>query len=376
MTQINRLFCLGIVVALLVADAAAAQRPKVIVDQDARGPAGTDLQSVLVFLQAPDIEVLGITVVSGDQWLKEEVQHTLRVVEIAGRTDVPVVPGAENPLINSKEESDWWEQYYGEFAFKGAWTRALYHPPDVVPDLPEGKPTTEPLNEHAALFIIRMVHKYPHEVTIWAGGPLTNIALAYCLDPEVASLAQELVWMGPGFNTPNGKGSMTRIDGRREFNMWWDPEAARIVLSAPWNKVTITGVDISVKTLLNDDIKNQIAKANTPVARYLTKFAPPGRPGSYMWDELSAIAWLDPTVITQQEELYVNVEITHGEGYGQTIFMEKEIRQRAGAPIPRKLPSWWKLATVQWDLDAPKFYKEYVDLMTRPTPKMSSAKAK
>jgi purine nucleosidase len=142
-----------------------AQKRKVIVDQDARGPATTDMQSILMFLQSPDFEVLGITLVSGDQWVKEETQRTLRAAEIAGRTDVPVVPGAEYPLINSREESDLWGREWGDFGFRGAWSNSSYHAPDVVPRLVEGNPTVRPLNEHAVNFIIRMVHKYPHEVT-------------------------------------------------------------------------------------------------------------------------------------------------------------------------------------------------------------------
>ena len=74
----------------------------------------TDMQSILLFLQAPDVDVLGITLVTGDQWIKEQTQRTLRAVEIARRTDVPVVPGAGHPLINTKEESEAWEQQYGE----------------------------------------------------------------------------------------------------------------------------------------------------------------------------------------------------------------------------------------------------------------------
>ncbi len=340
----------ALLILLLAALPAFAQKRKVIVDQDARGPATTDMQSILVFLQSPDVEVLGITLTSGDQWVKEETQRTLRLVEIARRTDVPVVPGAEYPLVNSKEESEQWEARYGELAFKGAWTPRLYHPPDVVPELVEGKPSIQPLNEHAANFIVRMVRKYPREVTLWAGGPLTNFALALRLDPEVASLARELVLMGSGFNV--GRGGIHRINGRREFNWWWDPEAVRIVMSAPWKKITITPVDISVKTSLSDDIKAAIAKADTPVARYLTQFSR----GSYMWDEISAVAFLDPSIITEQKELYVNIDIDHGAGYGQTIFVEKEV----------KVPSWWKPATVQFDLDTRKFYQTYIDLMTRP----------
>src|SRR3982074_3169484 len=82
-----------------------AKKIKVIVDQDARGPATTDMQSILIFLQSDKFDVLGITTVSGDQWVKEETKRTLRLLEIAGRTDVPVAEGAEHPLLNSKEES-------------------------------------------------------------------------------------------------------------------------------------------------------------------------------------------------------------------------------------------------------------------------------
>ena len=77
----------GAMVCALATTLAFAQKPKIIVDQDARGPATTDMQSILVFLQSPDVDVLGITLVTGDQWLKEETQRTLRLVEIAGRTD-------------------------------------------------------------------------------------------------------------------------------------------------------------------------------------------------------------------------------------------------------------------------------------------------
>ena len=348
---------------LLGGSAGAAAQPgrKVIVDQDARGPATTDMQSILLFLQAPEVEMLGITLVAGDQWLKEETLRTLRAVEIARRTDVPVVPGALQPLINSKERSEAWERQYGELSFKGAWTPRLYHPPDEVPKLEEGLPTTEPLAEHAANFIIRMVRKHPNEVTIWAGGPLTNVALALGLDPEVATLARELVLMGAGFNV--GEGGIHRINGRREFNWWFDPEAVRITMSAPWKRIVITPVDISVKTRLSDDIKNRIAKAKTPVAEYHTQFAR----SSYMWDEISALAWMDPSIITKQQELYVNIDIDHGPGYGQTIFVEKEMEGGSGRPsVPRKMPGWWQLATVQWDLDAKAFYEMYVDLMSRP----------
>ena len=137
------------------------QKRKIIIDQDAAGPAGTDQQSILLLIQSPQTEVLGITVVTGDQWLKAEVAHTLRMLELIGRTDIPVVPGAEYPLVRRKDETELWEQRYGSVAWVGAWTPRLYHPPDDLGDMPEGKPTTKPADEDAAHFLIRMVHKYP-----------------------------------------------------------------------------------------------------------------------------------------------------------------------------------------------------------------------
>src|ERR1700719_1465504 len=107
----------------LLLSTASAQKIKVIVDQDARGPGTSDQQAMLVFLQSEKFDVLGITTVSGDQWVKEETQHTLRMLEIAGRTDVPVIQGAEVPLLNSKEETERWEALYGKLEYKGCATK-------------------------------------------------------------------------------------------------------------------------------------------------------------------------------------------------------------------------------------------------------------
>ena len=105
-------------------------------------------------------------------------------------------------------------------------------------------------------------------VTLWVGGPFTTVALALGLDPEIATLAKELVLMGAGFNVDQGGNH--RINGRREFNWWWDPEAARIAMSAPWKKITITPVDISVKTTLSDDLKKRLATSNSKAAQFIT----------------------------------------------------------------------------------------------------------
>jgi purine nucleosidase len=363
MTRRPNKLALALLFFLVPGTAASAQKIKVIGDQDARGPGTSDQQALLVFLQSERFEVLGITTVSGDQWVKEETQHTLRMLEIAGRTDVPVIEGAENPLLNSKEETERWEALYGKFEYKGAWTDRFhanrstiyeqpYHPPDVVPPMPEGEPHIKAAPGTAAEFIVQMVHKYPGEVVLWAGGPLTNYALALKLDPEVAKLAKEFVMMGGGLYADKGAIDPGAIDARREFNWWFDPEAARIVLRAPWKKVTITPIDISVKTRFTTEMKATIAKAHTPITEYLDKYSLPG----YMWDEIAGIALIDPSIITGQKQLYMDIDVDHGASYGKTIFWDPKTQ----------VPPYLRLANVQFDIDAEKFYKLYIDLMTRP----------
>ncbi len=121
---------------------------KIIVDQDARGPATTDQQSMLALIQAPQAEVLGLTIVSGDQWRDEEVAHTLRMLELTNHPEIKVYPGAIFPLINSKEEIARWSKLYGKVRYQGAWTKngtgkfvREVHGPYEVPELPEGNPT-------------------------------------------------------------------------------------------------------------------------------------------------------------------------------------------------------------------------------------------
>src|SRR5208283_391093 len=330
---------------------------KIILDQDARGPATTDQQSMLALLNAPQVDVLGITVVSGDMWRDEEVAHTLRMLELTGHSDVKVYPGAIFPLINSKEEIARWQKLYGVVRYQGTWksygsgaSRKEAHGPYEIPALPEGMPTLKAEQEDAAHFIIRMVHKYPHEVTIYAGGPLTNLALAIGLDPQVPELAQELVVMG-GSIAPVLPMSWAQTN-RREFNFWWDPEAVHIVLRAPWAKITVTTVDISVKTRMTKDMIEQIAKAGTPAAKYIGKWADE----EYLWDELAAGAWLDPNIITKEEQLYMDIDISHTAGYGNTLVW-----------VPGRQPGLGeRLVHVQTELDLDRFNRKVIDLLSRP----------
>jgi inosine-uridine nucleoside N-ribohydrolase len=336
----------------------SAGKRKIIIDQDAAGPAGTDQQSMLLLIQSPKTEVLGITVVTGDAWLRDEVAHTLRMLELIGRSDIPVVAGAEYPLVRRKDETELWEQQYGAVVWLGAWTPRLYHPPEQLGEMREGKPATKPLEEDAAHFLVRMVHKYPHEITIYAGGPMTNLALAIAIDREFASLAKELVFMGGSLNPVTDNPEFVNTP-RREFNLWFDPEAAHIVLTAPWKKVVCTTVDISVKTRLTQERIDQVKAHDSPAARYVGTYAKLHEKYNYLWDELAALAWLDPTIITAKDTRYLDVDLNRGYGYGDTLsWIEQDKPKIVGPPVE-----------IQVDLDAPKFYKEFVDLLGAPVPK-------
>src|SRR5271163_2797089 len=118
---------LAVVLLASTYSSSAQTKRRIIIDQDAAGPGGTDQQSMLLLIQSPQTEVLGITVVTGDMWLTEELAHTLRMLELIGRTDIPVFKGAEYPLVRRKDETELMEKQYGSAAWLGAWTPRMYH---------------------------------------------------------------------------------------------------------------------------------------------------------------------------------------------------------------------------------------------------------
>jgi purine nucleosidase len=355
--KIHLFVALALFLVIALFPASAQQRRKIIIDQDCSGPGGSNMQTLLLLIQSPQVEVLGITVVTGNQWRDEEVARTLRLLEIIGRTDIPVVPGAVFPLVRTVEEARLWQERYGTVGFAGAWDPRWWHEPYVIPELSEGVPTTKSAAEDAAHFLTRMVHKYPHEVTIYEGGPMTDLAAATTIDPQFPELAQELVFMGGSLHpqTDNPEFSNTP---RHEFNFWFDPEAADKVLRAPWKKITCTSVDISIKTKLTPAMIKAIDAAGTPLTKYVARFFQPGLGSDYMWDELAAAAWIDPSLITKRDMLYMAVDIDHGAAYGNTLSWSANDKP--------KLPV--RQVQVLVDLDNDRFNRLFVDLMRAPTP--------
>ena len=346
------------VVLLSCASASGQERRRIIIDQDEAGPAGTDLQSTLLLIQSPRTDVLGISVVTGDMWLKEEVAHTLRMLELIDRTDIPVVPGAEYPLVREKHETELWEERYGNVRWLGAWTPRVYHPAEQIPEMKEGNPKAQPLSEDAAHFLVRQVRQFPNQVTIYEGGPMTNLALAIAIDPEFPSLVKELVFMGASFSPVTDDPEFVNTP-RREFNLWFDPEAAHIVLRAKWKKIVCTPVDISVKTSMSQGLLDRIRQGQSPAARYIGQYTVLHR-NNYLWDELAAVAWLDPGIITKTETRFVDVNLDRGGNRGDVLSWSAEDKPAKYEVQP---------LAIQMDLDLARFYKLVVDLLNAPTPR-------
>lgn len=346
---LRALFAGVLTFASLMGTAYAAQRNEppaskqrlVIVDDDVIGLNGAPL----LLLQSPDVKLLGITTTSGSVWRDTATAYALRTLEIVERTDIPVVPGAMLPLVNSQEATKRWETLYGRLVFKGPWTdfwpdgTIQAHPgvskPEYVPPLPIGDPKTRPSPEIAAAFLLRMAKAHPGEITLFATGPMTNIAIAQSLDPGFAGNIKELIYMGgsllphQALSDPSAEQFAREFvnSPRREFNIRWDPEAAKIVAHAPWRKMTMIPVDPSTGTQWTRAFLDSLKPADTPVTQFLQNGPQPGFP---MWDEIAAMVWLDPAIITKSERLYIDFDTGQTAAYGDTQSWTEPYRPQLG----------------------------------------------
>jgi purine nucleosidase len=366
-------------------------RRKVIYDQDNSGPFGTNILGTLMMLQADNIELLGITLVTGDAWMKQEMAFTLRLLEMMGRTEIPVYAGAEFPMLNTKEEWLLRMQLYGGIrtdAWMGAFNRTNGGPDEIRPLPPPYDRFAEvkARQDHAARFIVKTIRENPGEVTIYAGGPLTNLSLAIALAPDIVPLVLEVVVMGTGFHVFTNT-----------FNMYFDPEAARKVLRAPWPKCSIITEDLAAEVHEGDEIapgrrmiEEIAARAQSPISDLFQRYAieplrqNPNVSSYAMWDEMIAAQVIDPGVFTKSEQMYVDICTTPGPRYGDSMFWHQnwqDIPDAGRYPVaaadrrvfvdPRQFylgpPPSAGLVNVLIEVDHDRFKKLFVDLMTKPT---------
>lgn len=342
------------------------QLPKVILDSDFN-TIGDDGQALAMLAQlhaAGRLELLGVTVATGNAWLEQETAEALKAVERLGiERSVGVYAGAKFPLLHD------YGSYLYQVATQGApidYVGAFASPPpsgtgDLAPP-PDGFAThTRVQRQHAIDFIIEQVRRYPNQVSILAIAPPTNLAMAIRKDPGIVPLIKQVVTMAGQIYVGGNA-----YNDAAEFNWWIDPEAVRIVLHAAVPKV-ILPLDLTNGLPLSKPVYQQIAghQPATPITRlYADAYAaffgagPPPYP-VYIWDTTAVAYLVDPGFATDVRELWVDVSTTFDRNYGKSIVYLSN-------PAPT-LP-WLQPSKVVFAFDVARFHAFYVDLLTRPVP--------
>jgi inosine-uridine nucleoside N-ribohydrolase len=217
---------------------------KVVWDMD---PGIDDALALILALKSPEVQVLGITTVAGNAPVEMTNDNARCILEFLGEGSIPVAMGAANPLTHPLEDA------------------LSYHGPDGLGNcnLPPPKLSLYPAK--AWDFIARLVFDAPGELALLATGPLTNVANAFEVHPELPKLLDKLVIMGGAYNlTPYGKGNRTPF---AEFNIWQDPEAAHLVFDSGV-AIFAVGLDVTMNpaACLNGRHLEQIKTGHTPSA--------------------------------------------------------------------------------------------------------------
>jgi len=366
--------CFVLLLTLQMGGPVSAQQKKIkiIADQDSGGPQGTNFLSLLMLLRAKQVDLLGITTISGDQWMEPATVFALWATEQAGRTDVPVIKGAQVPLLHTRRDQELQEALYGSYV---GWHGSLNPdapPPGEVWPPPGGFPKVKARPGRAADFIIDTIHANPGEIVLYCAGPLTNIALAVRMDPGIVALTKSIYIMG-------GSGG-----GGPELNWWWDAEAAAIVMREPWKEIVVSPFEAGAQVWSSERLMKQVVEAGGPLAKHIQQNYLAAKPlagttlWSMMWDELLVASLLDPTVIKKSEVMYLDVDIQHGPKYGHTIVWKKPggmptfFLPYSGPRAPDRekwqghlaAPESLHPATVQMEVDVAKFEKIFVDVLS------------
>jgi inosine-uridine nucleoside N-ribohydrolase len=350
--------------ALLAAPSPAVAQERVIVDAD-MGVVNDDAVALFMLLNTPNIEVLGVTIVPGNTWMENGTAYALRQLELVGRSDIPVFMGVREPLMGNRQpglEAE--ERLWGRSEYLGAYARPR---PDSYLALerepPIGYPTSKPAEEHAVDFIVRAVKAHPNQVTLFALGPATNIALAIRKNPEIVPLVKRVIYMGGAVDVP---GNTTPA---AEFNWWFDPEAVRITLRAPFREQIVVPLDIAERVYYTKvEYDRIVAAPETPITKLFRQIHGPrfdrdAAARSYVWDALAAAIFLQPAIATRLDDRFLDIDVTYGPNYGRSIGYHQSRRRSLDSPAD--FPAGTQRVKVLMDIDRKAFWDLYVDLMRR-----------
>jgi purine nucleosidase len=254
---------------------------RILLDCD---PGHDDAIALLLALAAPEIELLGVTTVAGNQTLEKTTANAIRVLEFAGRADVPVAAGADRPLMREPFVAAY---VHGETGLDG-------------PDLPP--PQSAPVSRHAVDFLADKIREADGEVTLVPVGPLTNVALLLALHPDARP--ERIVLMGGAIAEGN-------VTPAAEFNIWCDPEAAARVFASEID-VTMVGLDVTHKALFTTAhigrLAGRVGEMVTELLRFYGRFHREvyGFDGAPIHDAIAVAHVMRPDLV---ETKHLNVEI-------------------------------------------------------------------
>ncbi len=230
---------------------------KILLDCD---PGHDDAIALLLALASPEVELVGVTTVHGNQTLEKTTVNALKLLEFVGRTDVPVAAGADRPIRRAAFVA---EYVHGESGMDG-------------PSLPP--PTIEPVAQHAVDFIAETLLASEEPITLVPTGPLTNIGLFLARHPDAAERVERIVLMGGAI----GEGNVTPA---AEFNIWVDPEAADRAFTSGLD-LTMIGLDVTHQAIVGPAPRAEIKAAGRVGAMVaeLLEFYGRFHKQSYGWD--------------------------------------------------------------------------------------------
>lgn len=289
-------------------------KKKVILDVDT---GVDDALGILLAIRSGEMDILGITTVNGNVSLEQATVNTCKILQLAEAEHIPVVKGAERPLLRSTYFE---HRVHGKDGLGGA-----------LKDMPVHKQAED---GHAIDFIIDQVRQQPGEVTLVMTAPLTNLALAVMKYPELVQQVKEVVVMG---GVVQGFGNVTPM---AEYNMYVDPEAAKLVFKAGFATLTLVGLDVTRKALLTEE--HIASLGDTPVARYVREstadymqryFERNGIRACAMHDPLAVGVALNGNLVTAKP-YYVDVETRSELCDGQTVCdFQQRLSQEANVHI-------------------------------------------
>jgi purine nucleosidase len=341
-------------IATLATPALAAPRP-VVIDNDWSIAGGA--MAVMPLIADRDVAILGLTGVIGDSYVPDSTAHTLRFLEIIHRPDIPLIEGANTPLVRTKPELDAWEKLYGKMPYKGAWNDPKRGEPAIGPNdvspMKEGPTRLHAAPGTAAEYLVAQARLHPGTLEILAAGPLTNLALAVRLDPGFAGRVKSLVIMGGLVDAALPRVTID-ADNYTDFNFLFDPEAADIVMTAGFPAVTIVG-NASNATMLTRPMVDRIAAIPSPLTAYYKRNAWIGLP---LWDELAAAILADPTLVTKATSAWMRVDTGRGMFYGTAQVWPESTRPHQGEGK----------VTIVDTIDVPRFYAAFEKALTARLP--------